>query len=113
MNKAKEKFFAAMHPRELRATAIVTTIAMLRLFALFALLPVMALFAGGLPGATPTLIGVAVVIGALVVSMLSGAIAWRLTRPLIAGYDLYLSFTGGPTLSFIETEFGSPLVRPL
>ena len=32
---------------------------MLRLFALFALLPVMSLYAGGLPGATPTLIGIA------------------------------------------------------
>lgn len=26
----------------------------------------------------------------------------------IAGYDLYLSFTGGPTLARLEREFGSP-----
>ncbi len=35
-------------------------------------------------------------------------------RPdLIPGYDLYLSFTGGPTLARLEDEFGSPAARPL
>jgi MFS family permease len=60
MEKQQAKFFGVMQPRERRATAIVTTIAMMRLFALFALLPVMSIFAGSLPGATPTLIGIAV-----------------------------------------------------
>ena len=32
---------------------------------------------------------------------------------LIAGYDLYLSFTGGPTLDRIERQFGSPRARAL
>lgn len=49
-----------MKPGERRAIAVVTTCAALRLFALFALLPVMAIFAGGLEGATPTLVGLAV-----------------------------------------------------
>lgn len=49
-----------MKPGERRVTAVVTTVATLRLFALFALLPVMAIFAGGLDGATPTLVGLAV-----------------------------------------------------
>ena len=31
----------------------------------------------------------------------------------IAGYDLYLSFTGGPTLSRLEREFGAPAARVL
>jgi spore maturation protein CgeB len=31
----------------------------------------------------------------------------------IAGYDLYLSFTGGPTLRRLEQEFGSPCARVL
>ena len=31
----------------------------------------------------------------------------------IAGYDLYLSFTGGPTLARLEREFGSPRARVL
>jgi spore maturation protein CgeB len=31
----------------------------------------------------------------------------------VASYDVYLSFTGGPTLSRIERRFGSPAARPL
>jgi spore maturation protein CgeB len=31
----------------------------------------------------------------------------------IAGYDLYLSFTGGPTLHRIERDYGSPMARVL
>jgi spore maturation protein CgeB len=36
-----------------------------------------------------------------------------LTPGLIRRYQLYLSFTGGPTLRRLETEFGSPCARPL
>ena len=36
-----------------------------------------------------------------------------LSSELIPGYDLYLSFTGGPTLDRIETEYGSPAARAL
>jgi spore maturation protein CgeB len=36
-----------------------------------------------------------------------------LSSELIAGYDLYLSFTGGPTLDRIERDHGSPAARPL
>lgn len=36
-----------------------------------------------------------------------------LTPDLIAGYDLYLSFTGGPTLSLLEQRYGSPAARAL
>ncbi len=32
---------------------------------------------------------------------------------LVAAYDLYLSFTGGPTLGRLERELGSPMARPL
>ena len=32
---------------------------------------------------------------------------------LIPQYDLYLSFTGGPTLEKLEKEFGSPMAKPL
>lgn len=32
---------------------------------------------------------------------------------LVAAYDLYLSFTGGPTLERLERELGSPMARPL
>ncbi len=33
--------------------------------------------------------------------------------PLVARYDAYLSFTGGPTPERIEREFGSPMARTL
>ena len=36
-----------------------------------------------------------------------------LTPGLIARYDTYLSFTGGPTLSRLEREYGSPRALPL
>ncbi len=36
-----------------------------------------------------------------------------LSADLIACYDLYLSFTGGPTLQRIEDEYGSPRALPL
>ena len=31
----------------------------------------------------------------------------------IPGYGVYLSFTGGPTLAFLEEHYGSPAARPL
>jgi len=36
-----------------------------------------------------------------------------LTPALVSRYDLYLSFTGGPTLERLERELGSPMARPL
>jgi spore maturation protein CgeB len=36
-----------------------------------------------------------------------------LSRSLIGRYDLYLSFTGGPTLDRLEREYGSPMARAL
>lgn len=36
-----------------------------------------------------------------------------LTPNLIPRFDLYLSFTGGPTLDQLETHYGSPCARPL
>ena len=36
-----------------------------------------------------------------------------LSPELIAGYDLYLSFTGGPTLERLERQYGSPMARAL
>jgi spore maturation protein CgeB len=36
-----------------------------------------------------------------------------LSPNVIPGYDVYLSFTGGPTLREIETRYGSPAARPL
>jgi spore maturation protein CgeB len=36
-----------------------------------------------------------------------------LSPEVIPGYDLYLSFTGGPTLARIERDYGSPAARAL
>lgn len=36
-----------------------------------------------------------------------------LTRELIPEYRLYLSFTGGPTLTVLQKTYGSPMARPL
>jgi spore maturation protein CgeB len=36
-----------------------------------------------------------------------------LSPELIPAYDLYLSFTGGPTLDLLETKYGSPCARAL
>ncbi len=35
-----------------------------------------------------------------------------LSRELVPAYRVYLSFTGGPTLTRLEREFGSPMARP-
>jgi len=36
-----------------------------------------------------------------------------LSPELVPGYDIYFSFTGGPTLGRLEQEFGSPYARAL
>ena len=36
-----------------------------------------------------------------------------LSPEIIPGYDVYLSFTGGPTLTRLERQYGSPAARPL
>lgn len=60
MSKQSTESVAGLLHVERRATMVVASVAMLRMFGLFALLPVMSLFAGGLEGATPTLVGLAV-----------------------------------------------------
>jgi spore maturation protein CgeB len=36
-----------------------------------------------------------------------------LSRELVPRYDMYLSFTGGPMLDYIERKYGTPITRPL
>ena len=50
----------ALLPAERRALSLVTGVSMLRMLGLFALLPVLSLYAAGLDGATPLMIGLAV-----------------------------------------------------
>jgi len=42
----------------------------------------------------------------------SGTCSYLAARQ-VSGFDLYLSFTGGPTLNRIERELGAPAARPL
>jgi spore maturation protein CgeB len=42
----------------------------------------------------------------------SGCIDYLAARQ-IPGYDIYLSFTGGPTLDVLQSTYGSPMARPL
>ncbi len=60
MSKPIDKIFSAMLPRERRAVGVVALIVICRMFGLFALLPVLAIYAADLKGATPLLIGFAV-----------------------------------------------------
>lgn len=53
-------FFAGFNATEIRVVATAALIAMLRMFGVFALLPVLAVYAASLDGATPMLIGLAV-----------------------------------------------------
>ena len=98
-----------MQPRERRATAVITTIAMMRLFALFALLPVMALFSGSLPGATPTLIGIAVGGYGLTQALLQiplGALSDRIGRAPVVLLGLAVFAIGSILAATSETIYG-------
>jgi MFS family permease len=109
MSETREKFFAGMQPREIRATAVITTISMMRLFALFALLPVMALYAGSLPGATPTLIGVAVGGYGLTQALLQiplGALSDRLGRAPVLLLALAVFAAGSVLGACSDTIYG-------
>jgi MFS family permease len=79
---------AALLPAERRAVTILAAIYAVRLLGLFLLLPVLALYAGGLPGATPLFAGLAVGAYGLTQAVLQipfGAWSDRVGRkPLIA-----------------------------
>jgi MFS family permease len=60
MNSESPVITVSMDAPERRAVGVIALIAVIRMFGLFALLPVMALYAGELEGATPLLIGMAV-----------------------------------------------------
>ncbi len=80
---------SAMLPLERRAVGVIALIGMLRMFGLFALLPVLSLYAAGLDGATPLLIGLAVGAYGLTQAALQiplGALSDRAGRlPVIVG----------------------------
>lgn len=80
---------SAMLPRERRAVAAVAFVGSLRMFGLFALLPVLSIYAAGLDGATPLLVGLSVGAYGLTQALLQiplGALSDRVgRRPVIVG----------------------------
>jgi len=89
MNSLEADSIATMRPAEKRAVSVIALIGMLRMFGLFALLPVLALHAATLQGATPILIGMAVGAYGLTQAGLQiplGALSDRIGRtPVIVG----------------------------
>jgi len=89
MTTDSDKLIIAMLPAEKRAVGVVTGIAMLRMFGLFSLLPVLSLYAAQLVDATPLLVGLAVGAYGLTQAGLQipfGALSDRIGRvPVIVG----------------------------
>ena len=100
---------AALEPAERRAVAALAGIYAVRLLGLFLLLPVLALYAGGLPGGTPLLAGLAVGAYGLTQALLQIPFGvWsdrRGRKPLIAvGLVLHVA---GSALGALATTAGS------
>jgi MFS family permease len=89
MTEQTDKAIPSMLPDEKRAVGLVAVIAMLRMFGLFALLPVLSLYAATLVDATPLLVGLAVGAYGLTQAGLQiplGALSDRIGRvPVIIG----------------------------
>ena len=100
---------AQMLPAERRAVGIIALIGMLRMFGLFALLPVLALYVRGLEDATPLLIGLAVGAYGLTQSGLQiplGALSDRIGRvPVIVG-GLIIFAIGSLLAAYSDTIWG-------
>ncbi|MCH8071085.1 MAG: MFS transporter [Proteobacteria bacterium] len=97
MSKQVSQFFAVMLPIERRAVTVVALMAMCRMFGLFALLPVLALYAADLQDATPTLIGLAVGAYGLTQAALQipfGAVSDRIGRVPVILFGLALFAAG-------------------
>ncbi len=100
---------AAMLGAEKRAVGVIATIAMLRMLGLFALLPVLSLYAASLEGQTPMLIGLAVGAYGLTQAGLQiplGALSDRVGRVpvIIAGLTIFA--IGSLVALFSDTIYG-------
>ena len=103
-----------MLPDERRTTGVVALVAVIRMFGLFALLPVLSPYASGLEGATPILIGLAVGAYGLTAAFLQiplGALSDRIGRmPVIVGG--LLVFTAGSAVAGVsDSIYGVVLGR--
>ena len=98
-----------MLPAERRAVSVVALMAMCRMFGLFALLPVLAIFAADLQGATPALIGLAVGAYGLTQAVLQipfGAISDRIGRVPVIVFGLALFAAGSILAAQSDSIYG-------
>lgn len=96
-------------PAERRAVGVIALIGMLRMFGLFALLPVLALHAATLEGATPILIGMAVGAYGLTQASLQiplGALSDRIGRLPVIVAGLAVFAAGSVLAAYSDTVWG-------
>ncbi len=109
-------FFADFEQREKRVVFLAAGIAMLRMFGVFALLPVLSVYAASFPDATPYLIGLAVGAYGLTQAGMQiplGALSDRIgRRPVVAGALLLLA-AGSVVAAVSDTIYGVILGRLL
>lgn len=109
MSHSSEKILVPMLTSERRAVTIVALVAMVRIFGLFALLPVLSLYAGSLEGATPTLIGAAVGGYGLTQAVLQlplGALSDRIGRLPVLFIGLTIFASGSLIAAASDTIYG-------
>jgi MFS family permease len=116
MTTNSDNAIAVMLPGEKRAVGVVTGIAMLRMFGLFSLLPVLSLYAAQLVDATPLLVGLAVGAYGLTQAGLQipfGALSDRIGRvPVIVG-GLIIFAVGSIVAAMGDTIWGVIIGRLL
>jgi MFS family permease len=116
VSETRGGFFAGFEASEKRFVFIAATIAMLRMFGVFALLPVLSVHAATLADATPFLIGMAVGAYGLTQAGMQiplGALSDRIgRRPVIAGALLLLA-AGSVVAAVSDTIYGVILGRLL
>ena len=109
MSSDFSQIIGALRPTERRAVGVVALVAICRMFGLFALLPVLAVFAAGLDGASPALIGMAVGGYGLTQAALQipfGALSDRIGRVPVILFGLGLFAAGSLLAGFSDTIHG-------
>jgi len=99
----------ALQPAERRAVGLLTGTSMLRMLGLFSLLPVLSVYAAGLDGATPMLVGLAVGGYGLTQAALQiplGALSDRLGRRPVILFGLAVFAVGSAVAAFSDTITG-------
>ena len=109
MSSDISQIVGVMQGRERRAVGVIALIAISRIFGLFALLPVLAIYAARLDGATPALVGVAVGGYGLTQAALQipfGALSDRIGRLPVIVFGLLLFFGGSLLAGLSDSIYG-------